>query len=582
MHLPPMERDTEYHPLSPIQSSGTARTKPPILIHPPTKSTSSYFTRRSALFLRIGAFTIMESGFIILAGYAMSRPIPLPTSSSISPTEAKGGVTIVSIIWHAIAVHIVKDILLGIFSGEWMEQVRRTGRIVLEETDLVSRVSAGYFDQIYHFATRRASFPFRLSFTSALLLLALNGIGPSALTVNPVAIPQPTRIQVANLNVTQGLFTTEPSIHLAMDRADLITRLELLENNTYSFRSNQSNVLIPWPSADLISSDEIIQYETDVITYDFNCSWRTPTAVDSAFGPNLVWNISNDAYLLYTGPDSSSNSDNISLCDAMILPLLSGGALNDTSTSPISGVFFVGRNSSEKEAFLNLDGLPTTHLGPPSSSPPENAASPGDCFPEELSALICDPRFEIHPATAVLSGGSLSTSKIHSNAKAAVGNIPPEAANAIFSLSLGDALSSIESFSVNSSQYTNNIARVLFLSDPTFKRPTELGVKPLPLENITQNMNKVFLSSSKAFLSGYQVNDTDTTFPAFQMVETRAVREVEQLALVGSEPFLIVVTILVGLLIALLTTIAAMVRIEDIRTFDLKHIVETLGVTKED
>lgn len=59
-------------------------------------------------------------------------------------------------------------------------------------------------------------------------------------------------------------------------------------------------------------------------------------------------------------------------------------------------------------------------------------------------------------------------------------------------------------------------------------------------------------------------------------------REVERLALVGSEPFLIVVTILVGMLIVLLVTIVVMIRVEELRTFDLKHIVETLGVYKEE
>lgn len=95
-------------------------------------------------------------------------------------------------------------------------------------------------------------------------------------------------------------------------------------------------------------------------------------------------------------------------------------------------------------------------------------------------------------------------------------------------------------------------------------------------------MNRALLSSAKAYLSGYQVNNTDTTFPAFEMMETNAMREVERLALVGSEPFLIVVTILVGMLIVLLVTIVVMIRVEELRTFDLKHIVETLGVYKEE
>lgn len=567
--------DSEYYPLSPIQSDGT-RTKPSVPVLPSTRSTPTILTRRSTFFLRIGAFIVLEGAFIILAGYAMAHPIPLPTSSNISLTEAKGGVTIVSIIWHAIAVYVVKEIFLYIFSSEWMEQVRRSGQIVLGETDIVSRVATGYRDQLQHFISRRATSPFRLGFLSALLLLALNGFGPSALTVNSIPLPQQTRIQVANLNMTQGFFSIEPSSPLAMGRADLITRLELLENNTYSFRSEQPNVLIPWPSADLITSNETIQYETDVITYNFSCSWQAPVSVDSEFP---AWNVINQTYFLYTGKDTESETPPI--CDPIIFPLLSSGALNNVSDSPLSGIFFVGRNTSQGTSFLNLDNLPTTFIGPPPPSSNSSNSSTRDCFPTLLSAITCDPQFRIHPATATLSGGSLSTSKIRTEKEPIVKNIAPEAANAIFSQSLGAALSSAETFS-NGSLNVNGIARVLFLADPSFKHTDLSGVKPLPIENITQNMNRALLSSAKAYLSGYQVNNTDTTFPAFEMMETNAMREVERLALVGSEPFLIVVTILVGMLIVLLVTIVVMIRVEELRTFDLKHIVETLGVYKEE
>lgn len=567
--------DSEYYPLSPIQSDGT-RTKPSVPVLPSTRSTPTILTRRSTFFLRIGAFIVLEGAFIILAGYAMAHPIPLPTSSNISLTEAKGGVTIVSIIWHAIAVYVVKEIFLYIFSSEWMEQVRRSGQIVLGETDIVSRVATGYRDQLQHFISRRATSPFRLGFLSALLLLALNGFGPSALTVNSIPLPQQTRIQVANLNMTQGFFSIEPSSPLAMGRADLITRLELLENNTYSFRSEQPNVLIPWPSADLITSNETIQYETDVITYNFSCSWQAPVSVDSEFP---AWNVINQTYFLYTGKDTESETPPI--CDPIIFPLLSSGALNNVSDSPLSGIFFVGRNTSQGTSFLNLDNLPTTFIGPPPPSSNSSNSSTRDCFPTLLSAITCDPQFRIHPATATLSGGSLSTSKIRTEKEPIVKNIAPEAANAIFSQSLGAALSSAETFS-NGSLNVNGIARVLFLTDPSFKHTDLSGVKPLPIENITQNMNRALLSSAKAYLSGYQVNNTDTTFPAFEMMETNAMREVERLALVGSEPFLIVVTILVGMLIVLLVTIVVMIRVEELRTFDLKHIVETLGVYKEE
>jgi hypothetical protein len=226
---------------------------------------------------------LVEAGFVTLASLATTTDIPLHLPSSVSLTEAKGAITIISVIWHALAIFAVRDILLHIFSTEWMEQFRRSGKLVLRETDIVSRMTTGYVDQITHFMSRKASLSFRLAFVASLLLLAVNGLGPSALTVNDVSLQYSTTIQVANLTLTSNLQNNGADL-LAPDRASLITRLEQLENTIYGFRGEQNNFLVPWPPSDLISDNETLRYQSDVIFYNFSCSWKVPSNVDLSNG----------------------------------------------------------------------------------------------------------------------------------------------------------------------------------------------------------------------------------------------------------------------------------------------------------
>ncbi|KXN87578.1 hypothetical protein AN958_08459 [Leucoagaricus sp. SymC.cos] len=494
----------------------------------------------------------MESLFIFLAAYAISTPIVLPLSSNALP-EAKAVVTSLSVIWHTIAVSLVKDIALYIFSVEWMEQVRQAGRIVLDETDIVSRISAGYIDQIQHWISPTATPPFRLGFVSTLLLLVLSPLGPGTITVNSILLPHHTSINVANLTITRNLFGVNDGVvvegtgptgesAMAMARGNLITRLEMIENSTYDFATQKPNILIPWTSSDFASANNTIKYESDVITYNYGCSWQKPTLNEGS--DNFVWTVNNKTYVLYGGP-SDPYAENVRLCDPMILPLLAAGEA--VTGGFMTAFLLVGQNATLDPRFtwLNLDNIPkasTTYL-------PENNTNTTGCMPHVSSiftALVCDPQFEIHPATVSLYRGSLSA-EIHPAGLPVVGNIPPSAANLIFADSLGDVLS----FRSRSDMpQTNDIAQILFLADQIgLLSPTDT----LPIHVISQNMDRVLLSSSKAYLSGFNGTRGNTSFPDFEMMKTEAVEDVDVLALGGSKLFLICLVALVGIVSLLMT-----------------------------
>ncbi|KAF9443882.1 hypothetical protein P691DRAFT_376996 [Macrolepiota fuliginosa MF-IS2] len=289
--------ETEYFPLSPLRSDpDTPLSKHKVLVRssrralPKPSSTELRYT----FFLRISAFIIIEAGFIILAAFAYNNTVLLHLPPRITLTEAKGGLTIISVVWHTIAVFAVKDIILHVFSAEWMEQYRKSGTIVLGETDVVSRMTSGILNQIQHFTTRTATSPFRLAFLSTLLLMALGGLGPSAITVNTVSVGHPLKIKVANLTMTSNLADNGADT-LVVDRANLITRLEQLENSIYGFRPLQTNNLVPWPSSDLVSATGAVRYQSDAIHYQFSCSWKQPMVNRSM----MSWNIDNQEWGVY-------------------------------------------------------------------------------------------------------------------------------------------------------------------------------------------------------------------------------------------------------------------------------------------
>jgi hypothetical protein len=242
--------------------------------------------------IRVIIFVLLEFGFIALISAALWRPIILPLSFTI--TEVNGALTAVAILWHTLAIYVVKDILLNIFGAEWREQYYMSPSTALRELDSVSRLTTGIFDQIEHFASERATNVFRLSFISGLLLMLLNGLGPSTISVDFVPYEFPDSIQVANLTMvpTGDPFGIET---LASYRANIITQLEMVENSrNYGFNIRQSNLLIPWPS-DSVSENTTIKYPSDVIKYNFNCTWEIP----SKSRDNQAWIVNGREWIIY-------------------------------------------------------------------------------------------------------------------------------------------------------------------------------------------------------------------------------------------------------------------------------------------
>jgi hypothetical protein len=162
------------------------------------------------------------------------------------------------------------------------------------------------------------------------------------------------------------------------------------------------------------------------------------------------------------------------------------------------------------------------------------------------------------PAT-VNATGSLLEASISSGAPT-VKNIPIEVANSLFSTSILDPASD------------TTVSFPLFLPIDDGKYP----LKPLSLDKINQNMTEVFASAAKVYLSGFKPNFTNFRMSAFTMVNTSAVVEVQKMALVGSKPFLVASSVIVGLLVVLLAALVATTRPDQLESFELENIVRKL------
>jgi hypothetical protein len=176
-----------------------------------------------------------------------------------------------------------------------------------------------------------------------------------------------------------------------------------------------------------------------------------------------------------------------------------------------------------------------------------------------ISVLVCNPRFEVLPATINATGSYLDASI--SSVAPTVKNIPTAAANTLFSTAL---------------LYADSVLSQLFLPFMAFSADSITPLKPLSLDIINQNMTNVFASAAKAYLSGYKPNDTNSMLSSFSMVNTSAVVEVQKIAVVGSKPFFVASSVTVGLLVVLLGALVAIIRPDELEGFDLENIVRKL------
>lgn len=118
---------------------------------------SHSLNQRSRL-IRIAAFMILELIYIAFTTVCLyERALVLPEFMFVHQTEAKGGFTVLFIIWQALAIFPAANSIRHTFCNEWSYQLSQTGQLIPGTIDKVSILPASFLDRAKHFLPARPS-----------------------------------------------------------------------------------------------------------------------------------------------------------------------------------------------------------------------------------------------------------------------------------------------------------------------------------------------------------------------------------------------------------------------------------------
>ncbi|KAF5354833.1 hypothetical protein D9756_005721 [Leucocoprinus leucothites] len=260
-------------------------------------------------------------------------------------------------------------------------------------------------------------------------------------------------------------------------------------------------MLIPWPEPGLESSDNRFTYESDVVTYDYDCHWPKFNLTRFPASQGRQWSVfdhtSNSRWSAWI-IGGGRFADSVEL-PATMMPLVHEHSaalpLDNPDTeflTPVSAFSITDELQDNQFSFLDInstDNSLTSHM-------------PDEANPRHTSILSCNTHYSIQPALIILQQGRLNATLL-SNHSPHVGNFPKKAADAIFSQSLMNVISP----DLNSPGYPGSIAFAVFVGNSWLSRSPggqkQRGLPLLPLEKINNNLNRVVQSASKLYLSGY-------------------------------------------------------------------------------
>lgn len=153
-----------------------------------------------------------------------------------------------------------------------------------------------------------------------------------------------------------------------------------------------------------------------------------------------------------------------------------------------------------------------------------------------------------------------------------VGNIPERAANAIFSQGLLYALEPEARVALP----INAVAMLTFME--AAKTNGHRPLRPLSLTQISENMNRIIKSAAKAYISGFKVDDTDSTnpipalLPDYVWLSQSAILQYRQLSVISNSPFFLALGVLDGVIVAILAILMMTVDTADMWLFSLQTL----------
>ncbi|KIM77077.1 hypothetical protein PILCRDRAFT_91279 [Piloderma croceum F 1598] len=422
-------------------------------------------------------------------------PLVLGSTLQSHPTEVKGAFTILFILWQAVALVFVGDILNYVFSSEWSHHFLQKGTLVLGKTDRISTLMAGRL--------------FRTAFLTSLVFVALAGLALGVVSIGVAFIAQPMSVPIGNVTVV-----SEPILG-AYVRATHIVQQEQLQSAQFGYR-NANNQIVGWPPMGLPTNGSgPIEYFSDVVKYNHSCTWKTP-----------VWDNSTQSYtaggVSWVGfpLNEPARRPNVT---SQISPLLRSSSLQGPlPKNGVSGYLFTSSNSSLPStcSVIDLSSLPSAY------NPIANGEAPLS------SILVCDPQLSVSGGKVKLDvDGSLEVTT--SGYPSTTDNISLQLAQDMFINCLSDAVSAQEPGLVMNIA-VNYVAVGMFLNSST----QLVFLPPLDIDEINKKMDSYVSSASKAYTDGYYVTyNGDSFIPTthFNTVPVDTVGQVPKLALMASK-----------------------------------------------
>ncbi|KAF8983308.1 hypothetical protein BDQ17DRAFT_1437464 [Cyathus striatus] len=496
--------------------------------------------------LRLFVFVVLEVSFIALAVVAIRHPLLLP-SSIFDLKVLKGGFTVISIIWHSLAIIAIRPIIIQVVSSEWYLVGNQAGAVRIGRDDIVSTLTAGAMDHIRHPYTRKASLAYCFAMLLSFVLVALGGIGPGTVGVSTVLVNITAKMGIADLShlsdmgaqmhefINRSSLAEAPSAAYWMSRAERVIRMESIDGST--FRTiPQPNYIIPYaPQSSKTGqvSQGALYYRTDVVNFNYTCAWQMPQGDPSnqIYRTNYALeDIVNHSPAMFDEsgihwfifPGNNWFSDVLMQTNDEINGTAGGVYQLFNATTSRTAFLFISGSNETGVPVIDLDGLPTVSTETIIPSGPNMAIA--KYFPLS-TMLVCDPQPNILRGTLVRGQGNRLD--VVSTSGTPIENVPESGLNFMFSTALLSATTDLEAS--GSRMSFNSVVSSIFLTNRTYSSGT---AELLPLETINENMNSVVLSASKAYSDGYRPFNDSSPFGTFPTLTTETIVQLQRTALI--------------------------------------------------
>ncbi|KAJ3555972.1 hypothetical protein NP233_g12084 [Leucocoprinus birnbaumii] len=343
-------------------------------------------------------------------------------------------------------------------------------------------------------------------------------------------------------------------------RAAEVVESEWLHNSTHGYHTSNERMLIPWPEIGLNSSQDAFSYETDVVTYDYDCHWPhfTIHGLESVdLGNGDIWKPLWYSSIAQNYPSGATIS-------------LYPDQLDESTSSPRSAVLFIPAYGAPHD-INHAAAVPFLSFQEEAS-----ACRPRISLQTDLRVLLCKTHVKIRRAKVTLHRNILQA-ELRPASFPLINNFPEAAANAIFSFSTVFALNL-------QAELGHRMSHTAFLvfAGPAHGAPMGSngfcdGIPSISMSQINENMGRLAQVAAKIYMSGYVCkagSPLKTLINEYAYFHQNVTIQYQQAALVASKPFLVLLVVLDAFAFLMLALLLYKLPIADIRLFNLATLME--------